>query len=291
MINLVQLLATGVSVGLVYGLVAVGFVLIYKGSRIFNFAQGEMVMAGAFLTWTAIGLLKLPIIPGLLLSFLLSGLVGYGFERFPFRPMIGQPILAIIMATMGIAVFLHGLSILLWANYIGIQFPRFVPEKMFYPLGIPFSSVTLGSFGLVLALVILFSLFFYFTRTGLHMRAAAESHQLAQSMGIRVTRVVALSWAIAAVVSTVAGFLFGYTRGIDTGLANLGLIAIAAALVGGLESFKGALMGGLIIGVAETLTGFYIGRGLKEVVPYLVMVAVVYYKPYGLFGLKRIERV
>ncbi len=291
MTNLVQLLATGISVGLIYGLVALGFVLIYKGSRIFNFAQGEMVMVGAFLTWTLVGLLKMPVLPGLLLALLLSGLVGYVFERFPFRPMLGQPILAIIMVTMGIAVFLHGLAILLWANYIGIQFPRFLPEKMLYFFGIPFSSVTVWNFILVFALVIAFGLFFYSTRTGLHMRAAAESHQLAQSMGIRVTRVVALSWAIAAVVSTVAGCLFGYTRGIDAGLANLGLVAIAAALVGGLESFKGAIMGGMIIGIAETLTGFYIGRGLKEVIPFVVMVLVVYYKPYGLFGLKRIERV
>jgi len=291
MISFIQLMVTGISVGLIYGLVALGFVLIYKGSKIFNFAQGEMVMVGAFLTWTFVDLLGLPFLLGLILAFVVAGVVGYSFERFPLRPMIGQPILAIIMVTLGISVFLHGLSILLWANYIGIQFPRFIPEKTYHVFQFPFSSVVILNFVLVMGLVILFNLFFYHTRTGLHMRAAAEGHQLAQSMGIRVTRVIALSWAIAAVVSTVAGFLFGYTRGIDVGLANLGLIAIAAALVGGLESFKGAIIGGLIIGVAETLTGYYIGHGLKEVVPFIVMVAVVYYKPYGLFGLEKIERV
>jgi branched-chain amino acid transport system permease protein len=291
MIKFTQLVLTGISVGFIYGLVALGFVLIYKSSKIFNFAQGEMVMMGAFLTWSFLGLFHMPVLPGLILSFLVAGAVGYGFERFPFRPMIGQPILAIIMVTMAIAVFLRGLAILLWANFVGIKFPSIIREQTIYIFNIPFSSVFAWSFLLVFSLVIGLSLFFQYTRMGLHMRAAAEHHQLAQSMGIRVTRSIAQSWAIAAVVSTTGGFLLGYIRGIDFGLANLGLVAIAGALVGGLESFKGAIIGGLIIGVAETLTGGYIGRNLKEVVPFVVMVLVVFYKPYGLFGLERIERV
>jgi branched-chain amino acid transport system permease protein len=123
------------------------------------------------------------------------------------------------------------------------------------------------------------------------MRAAAESHELAQSMGIRVTSAIAQSWAIAAIVSTAGGFLLGYVRGIDLGLLEVGMIAVAAALVGGLESFKGAIFGGLIIGVVQSLGGGYIGYGLKEVIPFIIMVLVLIYKPYGLFGLERIERV
>ena len=291
MVNLVQLLVTGVSVGLIYGLLALGFVLIYKSSKIFNFAQGELVMVGAFLTWSLFGLFHLPFLPALLAAFVLAGLFGYGLERFPFRPMIGQPILATIMVTLAIAVFLRGFSLLLWSDFIGIKFPSVIPEKTITIGQIPFSSVVLWNLLLVFALVVGLSLFFRYTRTGLHMRAAAEGHQLAQSLGIRVTRAIGQSWAIAAVISTAGGFLLGYMRGIDFGLANLGLIAIAAALVGGLESFKGAIVGGLVIGVAETLTGCYIGRNLKEVIPYIVMVIVVFYKPYGLFGLERIERV
>lgn len=291
MINLIQLLFTGISVGFTYGLAALGFTIIYKSSKIFNFAQGEMVMMGAFLTWTFLDLLHLPILLGLLLAFVVAGLVGYCFERFPLRPMIGQPIVAIIMVTIAISVFLHGLALLLWSSYIGIKFPVVISEKTMYLYQIPISSVVIWNFLLVSTLVIALSLFFYCTRRGLHMRAAAESHQLAQSMGIRVTRVIAQSWAIAAVISTAGGFLLGYIRGIDFGLANLGLVAVAAALVGGLESFKGAIIGGIIIGVGETLTGFYIGRNLKEVVPFVIMVFVVLLKPYGLFGLARIERV
>jgi len=291
MIKFIQLLMTGVAVGLIYGLMALGFVLIYKASKIFNFAQGEMVMVGSFLAWTFVGLFHLPILPGLLIAFLIAGVVGYFLERFPFRPMIGQPILAIIMMTLALAVFMRGFAILLWAEHIGIKFPSFIPEKTIYILQAPISSVILWSLILVLTLVVVLSLFFRYTRTGLHMRAAAESHQLSQSMGIRVTKAIAQSWAIAAVVSAIGGFLLGYVRGIDFGLAELGLIAIVAALVGGLESFNGAILGGVIIGVAETFTGGYIGRGLREVVPFIVMVLVLFYKPYGLFGLEEIERV
>ena len=291
MIDFIQLLTIGVSVGLIYGLIALGFVLIYKSSQIFNFAQGEMVMIGAYLTWSILVQLGAPVWLGMIVVFVIVGTVGYSLERFPLRKMIGQPVLATIMVTMGIAVFLHGLTILLWANHIGIKFPPLVTEKTITIANIPFSNVVIGSFLIVLTLVVLLSLFFAYSRTGLHMRAAAENHQLAQSMGIRVTRAIAQSWAIAAIVSTVGGFLLGYLRGIDSGLSEIGLIAMAAALVGGLESFKGAILGGIIIGVAETLTGFYVGHGLKEVIPFILMVFVLIYKPYGLFGLKKIERV
>jgi branched-chain amino acid transport system permease protein len=291
MINIIQLLITGISVGVIYGLIAVGFVLIYKSSKIFNFAQGEMVMVGAFLMWSFLVLKGVPPWLGILIVFLIVGGVGYGLERFPLRPMIGQPVLATIMVTMGIAVFLRGLAILIWANDIGIKFPSLITEKTVLVFGIPFSNILLGNFLLVLVLVVLLSIFFKVSRTGLHMRAAAENQQLAQSMGIRVTRAIAQSWAIAAIVSATGGFLLGYMRGIDFGLSEIGLIAMAAALVGGLESFKGAIFGGVIIGVCETFTGCYIGHGLKEVVPFIVMVFVLIYKPYGLFGLERIERV
>ena len=286
-----QLLVSGISVGFIYGLIAVGFVLIYKSSQIFNFAQGEMVMFGAFLMWSFLGPFGMTPALGIPLVLIIVGLAGYGLERFPLRPMIGQPILATIMVTMGIAVFLKGFALLLWSANIGIKFPAIITERTIEILGVPFSNVTLGSFLFVLVLVIILSVFFTYSRTGLHMRAAAEHHQLAQSMGIKVTKAIAQSWAIAAIVSTVGGFLLGYVRGIDFGLTEIGLIAIAAALVGGLESFKGAILGGVIIGVAQTFTGGYIGYGLKEVVPFIIMVFVLIYKPYGLFGLEKIERV
>jgi len=290
MITFAQLLVSGISVGFIYGLVAVGFVLIYKSSQIFNFAQGEMVMAGAFLVWS---FLNLGIAPALaiLLVLVLVGLAGYGLERFPLRPMIGQPILATIMITIGIGIFLKGLALLLWSHNIGIKYPAILTEKTISVFSVPISNVTIGIFLFGLILVILLSLFFNHSRMGLHMRAAAESHQLAQSMGIRVTQAIAQSWAIAAIVATLGGFLLGYIRGIDFGLVDIGLVAVAAALVGGLESFKGAILGGVIMGVAQTFTGGYIGYGLKEVVPFLIMVLVLIFKPYGLFGLVKIERV
>ncbi len=290
MITFAQLLISGLSVGFIYGLIAVGFVLIFKSSQIFNFAQGEMVMFGAFLVWSFLDLGLNPVL-AIILVLALVGAAGYGLERFPLRPMIGQPIMATIMITMGIAVFLKGLALLLWSDNIGIKYPSIIVEQTLEVFGIPISNITIGIFIFGLILVIFLSLFFNHSRTGLHMRAAAESHQLAQSMGIKVTQAIAQSWAIAAIVATIGGLALGYMRGIDIGLIDIGLIAVAAALVGGLESFKGAVLGGLIMGVAQTLTGGYIGYGLKEVVPFLIMVVVLVFKPYGLFGLEKIERV
>ena len=291
MITFIQLLISGISVGFIYGLIAVGFVLIYKSSQIFNFAQGEMVMFGAFLMWYFLAPLEMNPVLAVILVMAIVGLAGYGLERFPLRPMIGQPILATIMITIGIGVFLKGLALLLWATNIGIEYPAIITEETISIFDVPISNVTIGMFFFGLILVVILSLFFNYSRTGLHMRAAAESHQLAQSMGIRVTRAIAQSWAIAAIVATIGGFLLGYVRGIDFGLTEIGLIAIAAALVGGLESFKGAIFGGVIMGVAQTFTGGYVGYGLKEVIPFIIMVIVLIFKPYGLFGLVKIERV
>ncbi|MGA2333031.1 MAG: branched-chain amino acid ABC transporter permease [Syntrophales bacterium] len=291
MITFIQLLVTGISVGFIYGLIAVGFVLIYKSSQIFNFAQGEMVMFGAFLMWYFLAPLEMNPLLAVIVVMVIVGLAGYGLERFPLRPMIGQPILATIMITMGIGVFLRGLALLLWSTNIGIKYPAIITEETISIFDVPISNVTIGMFFFGLILVVILSLFFNYSRTGLHMRAAAESHQLAQSMGIRVTRAIAQSWAIAAIVATIGGFLLGYVRGIDFGLTEIGLIAIAAALVGGLESFKGAIFGGVIMGVAQTFTGGYVGYGLKEVIPFIIMVIVLIFKPYGLFGLVKIERV
>ena len=159
MINLIQLFITGLSVGLIYGLVAVGFVMIYKSSQIFNFAQGEMVMVGAYLAWTFLVSLGLPGWLGMLAVFVIAGGVGYGLERFPLRPMIGQPVLATIMVTMGIAIFLQGLAILIWSTDIGIKFPPILAEKNIDVFGVPLSNVIVANFVLVIVLVILLSLF------------------------------------------------------------------------------------------------------------------------------------
>jgi len=291
MITFIQLFITGISVGCVYGLIAIGFVLIYKSSKIFNFAIGEMVMVGAYLMWVALVYFNLPLFLSFIAVFLVVGIAGYGLERFPLRRMIGQPILAAIMVTMGIAIFLRGMAVLLWAEKIGIKYTPVIKEMTIAILNIPFSNISFLSLLFVLLLVIILGSFFIYSRLGLYMRAAAENQQVAQSMGIKVTSAVAQSWAIAAIVSSIGGFLLGYVRGIDYGLADIGLIAMCAALVGGLESFKGAIWGGIIIGVFETLTGGYIGHGLKEVVPFIIMLGVLIIKPYGLFGLEKIERV
>ena len=294
MVTFIQLFATGLMVGSIYGLVALGFVLIYKASKIFNLAQGEFLMVGAFIAWAFLSQLNLPIWLGIVLTFLVVGAIGYGLERFPLRPMIGQPHLSMIMVTLGIAILLRGLAVLFWARpaAVGnIAFPKFLPTGTVNILGAPYSQLLIWSFVIIILLVLIFVIFFRFTRAGLNMRATAEDQQVAQSMGINVTGVMAQTWAIAAIVSAVGGILLGYYRGIDFGLTNLGLRAIAAALFGGLESIPGALIGGICIGVFESLAGGYIGHGFKEVAPYVAMALILILKPFGLMGLQRIERV
>jgi len=294
MTTFVQLLATGLMVGSIYGLVALGFVLIYKSSKIFNLAQGEFLMVGSFVAWTFLSLFKLPIWAGIILTFVVLGGVGYGLERFPLRRMIGQSHLSMIMVTLGIAILLRGLATLAWAKPAAIgsmAYPKFLPTGTVTIFGAPYSELLIWSFVIIIVLVLMFAFFFRFTRSGLNMRATAEDQQVAQSMGIKVTGVIAQTWAIAAIVSAVGGILLGYHRGIDFGLTNLGLRAIAAALFGGLESIPGALIGGICIGVFESLAGGYIGHGFKEVAPYVAMALILILKPFGLMGLQRIERV
>ncbi len=290
MTTFIQLLATGLMVGSIYGLVALGFVLIYKSSKIFNLAQGEFLMMGSFLAWTFIVQFNFPVLVAIPLTFLVAGLMGYAFERFPLRLMIGQPHLAIIMVTLGIAFFLKGIATLLWGGELMAVYPEFLPTGTIQILGAPYSQLLIWSFVIILLLVLVFALFFRYTRSGLNMRAAAEDNQVAQSMGIRVSGVIAQTWAIAAIVSAVGGIILGAIVGVNFEIASLGLKALAAALFGGLESIPGALLGGVCIGIFESLAGGYIGHGFKEVAPYVAMVLILIIRPFGLFGLEKIER-
>lgn len=294
MSTFVQLLLTGLMVGGIYGLVAIGFVLIYKGTRIFNFAQGELLMLGAFFCWAMLVQAHMPLWASVLLTFAFAIAIGFAIERTALRPMLGQPILSVIMMTLALSVFLSGLVTLIWGGAWKV-YPSLIPMG-----GINFMGFTLSQqhlFGFVIALLTFaaFTLFFRRSRYGLAMRATAEDQQVARSSGVKVTLVFGLIWAIAALVSAVGGILLGTINGVNFTLGQIGLKAIPAALIGGLESIGGAIVGGLIIGVLESLAAGYIdplvGGGVREIFPYVVLVIALLFRPYGIFGLKRIERV
>jgi branched-chain amino acid transport system permease protein len=290
----VELTVDGVLTGLMYSLIAVGFVLIYKSTDAINFAQGEFVMIAAIVVAGALDWFGLPLWLACLVGFGFMVLFGIGLERFVLRPMIGMPIVAIIMATIGLAFLLRGLGPLVFgAAPSTINLPisndpihwgllYMTPIKL---AGAIVSLLFLGAFGW----------FFLKTRMGVAMRAVADSHQVSMAMGINVERFFAIAWVTAGIVALLGGLAWGNMIGVDTQLALVGLKVFPVVILGGLDSINGVIVGGVIVGVVEALTsGFvdpYVGGGMKDFAPYVLMVFMLMVRPYGIFGRRLIERI
>jgi len=289
-----QLIVQGLAIGSVYGLVALGFVLIYKASSVINFAQGELLMVGAYVCLALMTKLQFPFWAGILVTLVISALLALSIERFVLRPMIGEPVISIIMVTIGLALLLKGVLCAFFGTQIMV-FPEIFPQTPVRIGEIVVSQVYIYTFIASMALLIAFALFFKFSRLGVAMRATANSNQVAQSMGISVKRIFAISWCVAAVVSAIGGILIGNINGVNITLSAVGLKVFPAVILGGLDSIPGAVLGGLIIGVLENLCGGYLdhffGGGVKEVAPFAILVIILMIKPYGLFGTEEIERV
>ena len=289
-----QLLLNGLVVGSIYSLVALGFVIIFKSSGILNFAQGEFLLLGAHV-FLAVASAHAPIGAALLLTFAFSAVLGIVLERLVLRPLIGEPIISVIMVTLGLSSVLRAIVQGIWGTDTRPLPSVFSLDPI--QLGpLPIARGYLYSAGCVAVLLVVLTLFFKYARPGIAMRATADSQQVALSMGISVRRIFALSWSIAAVVSAVGGILLATMRGgVDGSLAVLGLKVLPAVIVGGLDSIGGAILGGLLIGVLENLSGGYLdpvfGGGVKEVAPFVALVLILMVRPYGLFGKVRIERV
>jgi branched-chain amino acid transport system permease protein len=290
-----QLVVTGFSLGMVYALVAIGFVIILKCSNAFNIAQGHFVMIGGYLGYTFLVVFHLPIWATLLLSIAVAALLGLLIERLTLRPLIGQSELAVIMMTIALATVLEGLATLIWGGeyktYHGLL------PTMTLKLGqisIPPESL-IGLLVSVASVGILMGIFRY-TKIGLAMRATAEDLQVVQSLGIKATTVYAVSWVIACVVGVIGGILLGGVSGVMIPLAEIGLKAFAVVLLGGANSIGGAIVAGIILGVLENVAAGYLdpllpGGGFAQIFPFVVMIIVLIFRPYGLFGLRRIERI
>ncbi len=285
-------------------LIALGIVLIYKATYIFNFAQGQLLLLGALFTWFFALELGLPIGISIALALVLAALLGLLVERFALRPMTGQPIFAIVLMTLGLAQFLQGVALLLFG---GTQrnFPHLFSIENPYRISMPFyfngDQITVilkqnlvWSFVVAILAVVLIGAFFQFSRTGLAMRATSEDHELAQSVGLRIRRIFGASWAMAAMVATVAGVLLATSSGLDMSLSLVVLSAFATVLLGGLDSIPGTIVGGLIIGASIGLTKAStvpLIRDMSEIMPYIVLLIVLLIRPEGIFGQRRIERI
>lgn len=289
-----QLALNGLVVGSIYSLVALGFVIIYKSSGILNFAQGEFLLLGAYV-FLAISSAHAPIGAALLLTFAFSAILGIVLERLVLRPLIGEPIISVIMVTLGLSSVLRAIVQGIWGTDTRPLPSVFSLDPI--QLGpLPIARGYLYSAACVAVLLVVLTAFFKYARPGIAMRATADSQQVALSMGISVRRIFALSWSIAAVVSAVGGILLATMRGgVDGSLAILGFKVLPAVIVGGLDSIGGAILGGLLIGVLENLSGGYLdpvfGGGVKEVAPFVALVLILMVRPYGFFGKIRIERV
>ncbi|MBV1693945.1 MAG: branched-chain amino acid ABC transporter permease [Hyphomicrobiales bacterium] len=284
MLDFMQQLVSGLALGCVYGLIALGFVLIYKTTEVVNFAQGELMMLGGFFAYTYIMVLGFGYWNGFLLAVLTMGLVGMLIERVVVRPILGYPAFAIVMATIGLGFLLRALAGMIWGTddlKIDTPFSTGVVRIGDLVLAYDKLSVIVATFILCLVLWV----FFNKTRLGTAMRATSENMLAAYYMGIPVKRVVSLVWAISAMVAACAGVLLAPITFVHSNVGLvLGLKAFPAAVLGGFGSIPGALVGGLVIGVIESLAGRYMAPGWKDASPYLVLLIMLLLKPEGLFG-------
>jgi branched-chain amino acid transport system permease protein len=288
------LMSNGILIGLMYSLIAMGFVLVYKATDAINFAQGEFVMIAGFVVAAALGVYGAPL--WLAVAVGLAGMIGFGFglERVMLRRLIGRPIIAVVMATIGLAAVLRGLGPLVWgAETRPLQLPISDEPIVWGPFFIP--PIQLLGALVSLLFVGAFGWFFLKSRKGIAMRAVADSQQVAMAMGINVERYFALAWAMTGVVSALGGIIWGSLLGVDVHLALVGFKVFPVVILGGLDSIPGAIVGGLIVGVVENVAaGYvdpYVGGGTKDFIPYVLMIVALMVRPYGIFGKTIIERV
>jgi branched-chain amino acid transport system permease protein len=287
---LALLVATGLVSGATYGLIAMGFALIYKSTGVVNFAQGELVMLTAYVSFSLANALGLSLVPLLIVTIPISMAIGLALERLIIRPMLGEPVFSIVMATVGLAVILRGIVVLIWGSE-PLNFPAGLPTRVVSVAGVPFYPAQLCLLG-ALALVTLGAwLFLRFTRLGMAMRAVAANETAALLMGISVDRIHAAAWMLSAAIAAVAGVLFAVNFKLAPDLWFQGLKSFPAVILGGLDSVIGAALAGLIIGVIENLAQGYLGEGLREIAGFVVIIIVLMVRPYGLFGSADIERV
>jgi branched-chain amino acid transport system permease protein len=292
---LIQLLINGLVVGTLYGVVAMSFVLIYKATQVVNFAQGELLLVGAWVCWALLTKFQAPFWIGMPLTLVFMFAFGILIQIVILRPMIGEPIISVIMVTIALSTVLQ--AALKWIFGINPQpFPRVFASQSMNVFGYAIQTVYVMSLVVSVIMMLGMAWFFKSSKYGLAMRATAFNQQVAQSLGISVKSVFAMAWAISAVVSAVAGVVVAVVNGVSFGLAAYGIKVFPAVILGGLDSIAGAVVGGIIIGLLENFAQFvdseYLHLGnLYEIAPFYVLIIILMIKPYGLFGTKDIERV
>lgn len=292
---LYMFIVNGLVVGILYGLVAMSFVLIYKASRVVNFAQGELLLLGAWICWSLTTHYDVPFWAAFLITGVFASILGVLIQRVVLQPLIGEPLISLIMVTVGLSVFLQAVL----KGIFGVaprSFPQVFSTTHLNVGGLNFEVAYLASAIFAIISLGLFAYFFQYTKFGLAMRATAFNQQVAQSMGVSVRQVFAISWAISAFVSAIAGIVIGLVNGVSASLASVGLKVFPVVILGGLDSIIGAVIGGVIVGLLENFAEFVDGQylhlgNLYMIVPFYALIIILMIKPYGLMGTKDIERI
>jgi branched-chain amino acid transport system permease protein len=296
-----QLVVTGVMLGSIFALVALGWVLIYKCSGVLNLAMGELTMIGGYVClglysrFVTVMSINSAFVVSLVCTLIIGLILGLLTERVFLRKMIGEPILAVIMVTVGLSFFFKGMVFIIWDTDTQVFLPRVFSIDPIKIGDIAIGEVYLWGFIASLVLMVVFVAFFKYTRWGLSMQACADDEMAALSLGVSAKFVYALAWGIAFMAAGVGGTLLGNINGLNYSVSLLGLLVLPVVVFGGLNSVPGAIVGGITIGILQNLAGGYLDRyfpgGIKEIAPFIFMVIFLLFKPYGLWGWERIERV
>jgi branched-chain amino acid transport system permease protein len=289
-----QLIVSGIAVGGIYALIALGFVLIYKATSIINFATGEFMMIGAYFFYTFMVMIGLPPVPSFLLVMFCSALLGLFIERAILRHMLGQPTISIVMVTIGLSSILMGLAEMIWSTDFK-SFPPLFPRAPVIIGDIIIRSNLFWGFVAAMVAVVFFAVLFKYAKVGVAMRATAGDQMAAFSMGINVRTMFTVAWSLGAIAAALGGVIIGNIGGIQPTLGHIGLKIFPVVILGGLDSIAGGVVGVFIVGLVENIAGGYldpyVGGGVKDLAPFVVLVLILLIKPYGLFGKEDIERL
>jgi branched-chain amino acid transport system permease protein len=283
-----QLIVGGLFVGGIYTLIALGIVIIYKSTKVFNFAQGWLVTLGAFVLATFIG--KFGVVAGLIAGLAFGGLIGLIIERLLMRPLIGQPLMTALLLTIMLAYLIEGVNILAWGSF-GYDMPVKLPGESIKLGEVVITHDLLWGIGVALMAFAAFGFFYWRTPMGRAMRATAEDHQVAQSLGLPVKGVFSLSWILAGLLSVIAGLFLGMASGVHYLMYTALMGAIVVVFLGGIDSIVGAIVGGMVLGLIKSLVLGYLSPDLARAVIFIILLVILVIKPYGLFGSVRIERL
>jgi branched-chain amino acid transport system permease protein len=286
----IQYVITGLAVGSIYAIVALGFSLVFKATGVFNFAQGALMMLGAFLAWTATARWGLPLIPAIILTLVISAALGVAMHFVVIRPLMGSTLLTLVMATIALSLIITSMASIIWGSQQRL-FPSPIPDHVLHLGQIRISTLDLIVIGVSFACMVAFALFFRFTTLGLHMRATAENSEAAVLSGVNSQRVFVVTFAVALMLASVGGILLANIQLVSLSLGDIGLLAFPAVVVGGLTSIQGAVVGGLLIGVIEQLSAAYISIESQDVIVYVVLLLVLLVRPSGLLGEREVVRV